>query len=163
MLLGRLYRNASSVFEFGLGESTSIASYVGVPRYSGVDSDAVWVRKARERSGANDRFHFTFADIGPTGPWGYPENNATAKIPYSYQTAPLYDELEPFDVYFVDGRYRVACICSSMLHAMSRGANMSFVLFGMHDWGREWYKVVLEVGDIVHESKHLVVLRARKC
>ena len=46
-LLASLYYNSSSVFEFGLGESTHIAAYVGVPRFAGVDSDAVWVAKAR--------------------------------------------------------------------------------------------------------------------
>lgn len=163
MLLGELYRNASSVFEFGLGESTLIASYVGVPRYSGVDSDAAWVNKARD--GANvDGYHFTFADIGPTRAWGYPINdNATtnAKVPFSYQTSPLYVEMLPFDVYLVDGRYRVACLCSSMMHAMSRGADMSAVHFGMHDWGRAYYAVALEVGYVVHRSELLVILRKR--
>ncbi len=88
-------------------------------------------------------------------------NNATAKIPYSHQTVPLYNELKPLVVYFIDGKCRVACICSLMLHAMSRGADMSYLLFGMHDWVREWYRVVLEVGDIVHELKCLVVSRTR--
>jgi hypothetical protein len=157
-LLGKLYRNASSVFEFGLGESTLIASHVGVPRYSGVDSDAVWVNKSREGAGS-DRYHFTFADIGPTRAWGYPVNDTSSKLPYSYQTSPLYVELMPFDVYLVDGRYRVACVCSSMLHAMSRGADMSTVMFGMHDWGREYYVVVLKVGYIVHRSELLAVLK----
>jgi hypothetical protein len=137
-----------------------IAAHVGVPRYSGVDSDPVWVQKARELSGA-DHFHFTFADIGLTMSWGRPVNETTAKIPFSYQSAPLYDELEPFDTYLVDGRYRVACFCSSMLHAMSRGGDMSRVMFGIHDWGRAEYRVVLEVGDVVHQSSLLAVLKAK--
>jgi len=60
-LLASIYFNSSSVFEFGLGESTHIAAYVGVPRYSGVDNDPVWVVKARD--GAEmDHFRFSFAD-----------------------------------------------------------------------------------------------------
>ena len=64
-LLARIYFNASSVFEFGLGESTHIAAYVGVPRYSGVDNEVVWVGKARD--GAKlDHFRFSFSDTGKT-------------------------------------------------------------------------------------------------
>ena len=137
-----------------------IAAHVGVPRYSGVDSDAVWVQKAREQSRA-DHFRFTFADIGPTRAWGRPANNSTAKIPLSYQSAPLYVEPEPFDVYLVDGRYRVACFCSSVLHAMGRGADMSRAMFGIHDWSRAEYKAVLEIGDVVRESSLLAVLRVK--
>lgn len=137
-----------------------IAAHVGVPRYSGVDSDAAWVQKAREQSGA-DRFHFTFADIGPTRAWGNPVRNATSKIPFSYQSSPLYIETLPFDVYLVDGRYRVACFCSSVLHAMGRGADMSTTVFAMHDWGRPEYMAVLEVGDLVGRSSLLAVFRAK--
>jgi hypothetical protein len=67
-LLGEVYYNASSVFEFGLGESTQIAAHVGVPRYSGVDSDARWVTQARAKA-AKNHFRFYFADIGQTHDW----------------------------------------------------------------------------------------------
>ena len=53
--------------------------------------------------------------------WGNPIDNANPKIPYSYQSAPLYGKAMPFDVYMVGGRYRVVCFCPSMLHAMDRG------------------------------------------
>ena len=64
--IGNLYYKASSVFEFGMGESTLIAATVKVPRYAGVDSDAVWVAKAREEAIANgmDHFRYYFSDIG---------------------------------------------------------------------------------------------------
>ncbi|KAL3785517.1 hypothetical protein ACHAW5_005271 [Stephanodiscus triporus] len=153
MLLGRVYRDASSVFEFGLGESTLIASHVGVPRYSGVDSDPAWVKTAREMSSREDNsshFRFAFADIGPTRAWGKPIDGADPKIPFSYQSAPLYGEVMPFDVYYVDGRYRVACLCASMLHAMDRGGDCSAE-----------YDVVLEVGDIVNRSSLLAIFRKK--
>lgn len=160
-ILGRIYFNATSVFEFGLGESTMIAAHVGVPRYAGVDSDAEWVAKARDGS-KMDHFRFSFADTGNTGAWGYPTNNKLQKIPYNYQVAALSAEMEPFDVYLVDGRYRVACACASMLHAMSRGGNMSHIMFGVHDWtGRDFYWPVLEVADIVHEGELLRILKLK--
>ncbi len=66
-LLSDLYFNASSIFEYGLGESTYVAAHTGVPRYAGVDSDVNWVSTARDTVVANlsgDNFRFYFADIG---------------------------------------------------------------------------------------------------
>eukprot|EP00581_Thalassiosira_minuscula_P020120 CAMPEP_0183719400 /NCGR_PEP_ID=MMETSP0737-20130205/12357_1 /TAXON_ID=385413 /ORGANISM="Thalassiosira miniscula, Strain CCMP1093" /LENGTH=270 /DNA_ID=CAMNT_0025949117 /DNA_START=71 /DNA_END=880 /DNA_ORIENTATION=+ len=162
LLLGKLYYNAKSVFEFGLGESTHIAAHVGVPRYSGIDSDASWVTYARDGIFGNDHFRFYFADIGKTGLWGYPNNTALGKIPYDYQIAPLAAEMEAFDVYLVDGRYRVACAAVSFLHAMDRGGDMSEVMVGMHDTDhRPAYKKIKDVADVVRSSERLWVLKLK--
>jgi hypothetical protein len=96
-LLGRVYYDADSIFEFGLGESTFIAAETNVPRYAGVDSNPMWVSQAREGStatpvanlndwGALDKvrkwshFRFYFADIGPTGSWGYPTDTSQGDV-----------------------------------------------------------------------------------
>lgn len=189
-LLASIYFNTSSLFEFGLGESTHITAYVDykpklqtlpggrreeegvgeaaaarghrptrlppsesggqaggatarhvhfeaprpwccVPRYSGVDNEVVWVGKARD--GAKmDHFRFSFADTGKTSMHGNPINDKMQKIPFNYQSAPLDNEAHAFDFYLVDGRYRVATACSSFLHAISRGGDMSRVMVGVH-------------------------------
>ena len=160
ILIGEYYRNASSVFEFGLGESTKIAAHVGVPRYSGVDSDAVWVSTARDAS--MDHFRFTFADIGQTKLWGKPVNAFLPKVQYNYQIAPLLIESLPFDFYMVDGRYRVACACLSLLHAMSRGGDMSKVLVAIHDsWRGIYFQYFGKVAEIVEKSDRLNVYKLR--
>uniref|UniRef100_A0A7S2KXX2 Uncharacterized protein n=1 Tax=Skeletonema marinoi TaxID=267567 RepID=A0A7S2KXX2_9STRA len=109
-----------------------------------------------------DHFRFIFADIGATGAFGTPENDTLQKIPLSYQSAPLNDEMEAFDFYLIDGRYRVACACASMLHAMSRGGDMQKVMFGVHDYpGREGYHQLESLGDIVKESERLRVFQVK--
>ena len=121
--LGKIYSKANSIFEYGLGESTSIAAYVGVPRYSGVDSDPAYVSYARTL--APDYFRFYFADIGPTKDWGYP-NRTLLKNKFNYQVSSLLSEKnKPFDVYMVDGRYRFPCVLISLLHAASSGTSSS--------------------------------------
>jgi hypothetical protein len=55
-LLAEIYGEANSVFEYGLGESTNIGNHMGVTRYAGIDSDAVWA--------VATHFRFYFADIG---------------------------------------------------------------------------------------------------
>ena len=83
-LLADIYSSVDSVFEFGLGESSKIAAWVGVPRYVGVDSDASWVTNVRKEVN-NDHFRFIFTDIGETGAYGNPKNEELQKIPLSYQ------------------------------------------------------------------------------
>ena len=129
-LLGRVYHDAESVFEYGLGESTYIAAEVGVPRYAGVDSDPVWVSIVRNQS--LPHFRFYFADIGETGKWGWPQK-PHPKNELNYQAVPLLSEPLPFDVYMVDGRWRVPTVALSFLHASARGANHNHTQVLLHD------------------------------
>jgi len=161
-LLGEIYFKANSVFEYGLGESTYIAAAVGVPRYAGVDSDPAWVVQARTKANMS-HFRFSFADIGSTGNLGYPKDSTLQKIQYNYQVAPLQVENAPFDVYLVDGRYRVASACVCLLHAMSRGGDMEKVLVGIHDndMGQRGYLIFVGVADIVEKRKKLWVYKIK--
>ena len=92
-MLGRIYGNASSVFEFGLGESTYLASHVGVPRYSGIDSDAAWISMVRNNVSGSYRFYF--ADIGMTRDWGYPieELKRLSTITKLFHSSPSHNRL----------------------------------------------------------------------
>jgi hypothetical protein len=129
--LSKIYGDAESVFEYGLGESTYIADHMGVPRYAGIDSDAAWVAAAREK--VSDHFRFYFADIGPTVAWGYPKTTDLAKSILNYQLMPMIVEPRPFDVYMVDGRWRLPCMIVSFLHASARGADHSKTTVLTHD------------------------------
>jgi len=160
--LGELYFHAESVFEYGLGESTLIAAAVDVPRFSGVDSDAEWVAQARSNSN-KPHFRFHFADIGDTKSWGYPKTKLR-KNAYSFQVAALVGEEEAFDVYLIDGRYRVACVCVAFLHAMQYGGDMEKVRVGIHDNHdlERGYKVVSEIGELVVQNEMLWVYKLKK-
>ena len=159
-LLANLYGSVESVFEYGLGESTRLAAAAKLVRYSGVDSDAQYV--ANSRNSAPSHFKFYFADIGPTREWGNPKE-LLRKQSIQYQIAPLLSELRPFDVYFVDGRFRVACVCASILHASKFGGFESVVL--MHDYkARPQYHVVETIADVIERSQSgkTVLLRRSK-
>mmetsp|Transcript_23673 Transcript_23673/g.42550 ORF Transcript_23673/g.42550 Transcript_23673/m.42550 type:complete len:100 (+) Transcript_23673:617-916(+) len=80
--------------------------YVGVPQLAGVDSDANWVAEARD--GSVDHYRFAFTNVGALGPLdGQPKNESLGKIPYDDQSGSLNNEMRAFDLYLVDGRYRV--------------------------------------------------------
>jgi len=129
-MLGQIYRDANSVFEYGLGESTYIANYVKVPRYAGTDSDPVWVGIVRDK--VEPHFRFYLSDIGPTKEWGLPLNESQKNI-LNYQLGPLITEPKPFDVYMVDGRWRLPCLIASFLHASARGAPHTKTIGLIHD------------------------------
>jgi hypothetical protein len=162
LVLGELYYNATSVFEYGLGESTRIAAATGVPRYSGVDSDPVWVAKARMDAN-RAHFRFNYGDIGDTGTFGHPLDKSLQKIQYDYQIASLILEDSPFDVYLVDGRYRVACACLSFLHAIKTGGDMEIVRVAIHDNDQKGrgYGIFQDVADLVIRKKKLWVYKIK--
>lgn len=122
ILLADVYSRAGSIVEFGLGESTMLAARVGgASRYVGVDSDAAWVARARDSVLTSSKtdgrdFRFVLADVGRTAAWGVP-HAPLAKQTWTYQIAPLLSERRPFDVYLVDGRWRLGCLLASFLHA----------------------------------------------
>lgn len=163
LVLGELYYNATSVFEYGLGESTRIAAFTGVPRYAGVDSDPVWVQMARKDAG-HGHFRFSYGDIGDTKLFGHPVDTTLRKIQYNYQVAPLALENSPFDVYLVDGRYRLACASLSFLHALKTGGDMEKVRVGIHDNDQTMrgYAVFREVAEVVIQKKKLWVYKLKK-
>ena len=157
-LMLKFYSSTRSVFEWGLGESTRIASAFSVSRYSGIDSDASYVSTCRNE--APTHFKFYFADVGDTKAWGVPTDENLPKQTMQYQVAPLLSELFSFDVYLVDGRYRVACVCLAFLHAEKFGAKEVIVL--MHDYGaRPQYHVVEQFAYIFERSSsgNLVALK----
>jgi hypothetical protein len=168
-MLGELYRNANSVFEYGLGESTYIADHVGVARYAGVDSDPVWVSSTRAK--VSNHFRFYFADVGVTKLWGYPNDASLAKNIYQYQIAPLMSEPYPFDVYMVDGRWRLPCLLLSFLHASAKGGDPAATIVLLHDClppsqpvvgDRVVYRQADTLLDLVRHSGELLCAYQRK-
>lgn len=129
--LGEIYRHATSLFEYGLGESTYIANHVGVPRYAGIDSDPVWVGMARDK--VAEYFRFYLGDIGKTKAWGFPTEPNQQKNILDYQLAPLIVEPLPFDVYMIDGRWRLPTMIACFLHASDRGAPHNQTVGLIHD------------------------------
>lgn len=165
ILLASIYSNATSVFEFGLGESTYLANHLGVPRYAGIDSDAVWVTGVRDK--VSPHFRFYFADVGKTREWGRPVEGSLKKNVWDYQLAPLHSEPLPFDVYLVDGRWRMACALASFLHASARGAPHEQTKVLIHDCKtkpiqREAYNRGDHLLDLLQHSGHALCVFQRK-
>jgi len=146
-MLWRIYRESDSVFEMGVGESTKIAVFTGVPRYTGVDGSIEWLGEVRKVSPSHYRFHW--ADVGEIGAWSVPTDTAaTLKWPF-YSMGALAAESAAFDFYLVDGRFRVACLCACLLHASRHGKDPAEFRVGVHDFQRiDYYRDALLVGEV---------------
>ena len=152
-LFGNILSNVSSVFEWGMGSSTLLAYQKNVKRLTAVDSSSTWVNslKANLRKSSYVLRH---VDIGPTKAWGIPIND-NFKIHWSKYSKAVNENSMPFDVYLVDGRFRVACACMGLWH----GHKDSLVL--VHDWNRKKYHIVLKVANVLTVVNNLVVLKRK--
>lgn len=146
-ILWRIYASSDSVFEMGVGESTQVAVFTGVPRFTGVDGSTAWLANISAASPPHYRFHW--ADIGAIGKWSIPQDDSTApKWPF-YSFAALAAESEAFDFYLVDGRFRVASVFACFLHASRCGRAPDGFRVGLHDFQRRHYHDVLQIANVV--------------
>ncbi len=156
-----LLRQASHVLEYGCGGSTVLAASYRDLRLFGVESDPVWLRKieahpALKSASAMGRFWLNYVNIGPTKKWGKPLTEDCrdnwplySNIPWSTQS--------DYDLIFVDGRFRVACI----LHAVLKAHRDTLIV--VHDfWNRSHYHVVLPFLELKQSCGTLGVFQRRR-
>jgi hypothetical protein len=120
-------KRSTMYLEYGSGGSTFLAAQLGIP-FVTVDSDPYFLSRVRrqiELAGllrSNQTYHY--ADIGLTGPWGWPVRPwaaSTKKVLHfaEYSDPPLHGlrEQPGPDFILIDGRFRVACTlkCLKML------------------------------------------------
>ncbi|MDQ0512187.1 hypothetical protein [Ancylobacter amanitiformis] len=148
---------AGSYMEFGAGGSTLLADrLVKGPVYC-VESDPAWIEKMRALSSGTDyERRFIFADIGPTGRWGRPLK-APGEVDYRNYHEHIWNEIgRSFDLYLIDGRFRVACFCQALLRAGPEARLM------VHDYrSRPHYHALETVAAAVSEVEDLTVFARR--
>lgn len=160
-LIGDLYYNASSVFEFGLGESSAIASWVGVPRFAGVDTDDLKLSYLQTKIQAN-HFRLYLGDVGNVMECGEPADIQLTKNHFDYQIAPLVAESFAFDLYYIDGPWRQACVAISFLHAIKHKGDLSSIKVILHDSLRSEYDVIEQkIADLITRTDHMWVFQLK--
>lgn len=108
----------------------------------------------------NGALNYTCIDIGPTKLWGHPLPTSNTSLFKRYPDAIANFNERHFDVVFVDGRFRVACV----LRALWFTDKSSVVL--LHDYNLERklrYQVVTEFYDTVALVDTLLILRPKSC
>lgn len=146
------------LLEFGAGGSTSLAARSGVSYIVSVESDVQWLdRLSRRPEMKGIRFVPFHVDIGPTGAWGTPTDPATARRWPGYYRA-VWKKIERTpDLVLVDGRFRVACALTSLLHCAPETPIV------IHDfWDRPQYHVVLKYLDCIEQADTIGVFRRKQ-
>lgn len=115
------YRTGQVILEYGSGDSTRGAAKLQKRLVMSVESDPEWADNLREEiaaSGPLATVVIHYADIGPTGPWGRALNDRAWRNYHAYPNG-VWDQ--PFfrhpDVVLIDGRFRTACLMTTMLRA----------------------------------------------
>lgn len=142
---------AKSYFEYGMGGSTVFASKVVSGPVHAIESDREWIEKIRDQISADDSYPrvLTHVGIGPTGEWGYPLDQSFRNDFPSYHEA-VHRTNTAFDLYFVDGRFRVACCCQVFRHMRADS------ILAVHDYrSRPQYHAVETMFRIIAEVEDL--------
>ena len=153
-LLATTYSEGASVFEWGMGSSTLIAEHLNVTRLTAVDNSLQWVSQVQDSLKRDTAYRLVHVNVGPILDWGRPASEGFIDLWPDYSTA-VDMEADPFDVYLVDGRFRVACACRALLHAHLDARVL------VHDFHRPEYHSLLHVAEIVSQVGSLAILRTR--
>lgn len=109
-----IVRGARVYGEYGVGASTEYVYRHTGARIVAVETSRGWaaeVARGKDRA----RLQLFWADLGPVGNWGYPLTYAKRGDFASYTDA-IWQLPEKPDVVLIDGRFRVACFLTSLLH-----------------------------------------------
>ena len=157
--LSEYLRNSArgkSILEFGCGGSTLLFANTG-KSVTSVESDRYFSNQVSSHIltlKLQDRVRVFWVDIGPTKTYGQPWKItgwyfSRRYSSYSRAVFNSYQDLKVVDMVFVDGRFRVACVMSSLLNIEK---NFTLVVDDYFD--RPEYHVISEVLGNPHTSIH---------
>lgn len=163
--------------EFGCGGSTFLVLNITSAQVISIESDPAFIEQlsanklianALKTPDANHhtkslspRLRFYHIDIGKTGKWGFPLDDAKREnyplySQFIFQTLPSEEILE-IDTIFIDGRFRVACVLSTLLHCHQDSTII------IHDFfNRPHYHIVLEFLDVIDQTETLGVFKSKE-
>lgn len=164
-LFVKIIKNSKNYLEFGIGGSTFSALENSKARVYSVESDKAWVKKTIKHPYIKwmkflGRLKIVYVDIGPTRKWGFPKGN-DYKFKYPDYSGKIfeYKNIDAIDTVFVDGRFRVACILSTIFSYYKK----STVKILIHDFkNRPHYHLVLKYLNIINEIDSMVVCVIKK-
>jgi hypothetical protein len=112
----QLIEGANRYVEYGCGGSTRVALSQSNAQIFAVDSSSEWVARVRaDAATLRERLHVECIDLGPLGDWGAPLGYSHRRNFRSYIQSP-WRRTDTADLVLIDGRFRVATFCCSMLH-----------------------------------------------
>jgi hypothetical protein len=153
-------RCSKNYLEFGTGGSTVMATANVSNFVISVDSSEVWLAKVAQSCAAARAGIIPLlvhADIGPVRALGYPlDDTFKAKWPQYVSTVWNIPQAAISDLCLIDGRFRVACFLSILLHCSPQ----TIIMF--HDFPeRKHYHIVRQFADEIATTDSLVAFRRK--
>jgi hypothetical protein len=153
-------RCSKQYLEFGTGGSTILAAAHVATSVTSVDSSDEWqarVAKSCAAAGTQIVPLLVWVDIGRVGPWGRPiDDSAKSRWPEYFSAVWKIPQAMGTDLCLIDGRFRVACFLSVLLHCSPLTTIM------IHDFPeRDIYHVVQQFADQIAIADSLAVFHRR--
>lgn len=149
-LFDRKIKNSRAILEFGMGGSTIRSLQKSKAKIYSIDSSPDWIEEMRGyfqiRYMERKRLTLLHVDIGPTGAWGWPADEA-AKERFPDYSSLIFDIIDStsIDTVLVDGRFRVACALKTIIECQEN-SNLEIMI---HDfWDRTQYHLILKYLDV---------------
>lgn len=162
ILLLSYLNSSTNYFEFGAGGSTELAcSLENVRKVVSSEGSSEFLNSLVDRSPClkTKKFVPNYIDIGPVGNWTVPLDKTTKPRWKNYALSiHQFKELKP-EVVLVDGRFRAACVLSTLLLANEGYTPIILV----HDFFERFrhYKVVLQFATMEKCADRLIALRPK--
>ncbi|MGY3614459.1 hypothetical protein [Bradyrhizobium sp. USDA 10063] len=140
--------------EFGSGGSTWLASQTEKEWIISIDSSQEWLANvANATDDCITKPQLVHVDIGKLREWGYPaDREKESSWPQYHEGIWQRPESRNADLYFVDGRFRVACFVQCLLHSTS-GA-----FIAIHDFAnRPQYHSVKSIAREIARANNMSV------
>lgn len=153
-------QKCSSYLEYGCGGSTIAAARYD-KRYTSVESDPYYLHAVRSKiiSLGYTPGTMLYANIGLTGPWGYPVLKAPTPGRLQrwrrYAELPWTLDIHP-DLILIDGRFRVFCA----LTCISRQTEFEMLVDDYE--GREYYRTIEAFSCLVGMRGRLAVFQPKR-
>jgi hypothetical protein len=153
--------HSGKILEFGMGGSTRRFLESGIARLDSVESDPAWLSAMAKETFfkffiRKKRLFPHYANIGPTRQHGLPCGSPNLTWLRYHRQAWTDIDAKSLDLVFIDGRFRLACACQTLLRCPQRPPIM------IHDFSnRRQYHAILEYTDILDSAETMIVLKQK--
>ncbi len=142
--------------EFGSGGSTWLASQMRKEWIISIDSSQEWLANvANATKDCPTKPNLVYIDIGKLREWGFPaDRERESSWPQYHESIWQRPESRNADLYFIDGRFRVACFTQCLLHSPPG------TFIAIHDFAsRPQYHVVRQIAREVARANNMSVFQ----
>lgn len=116
-LFKKTVKDAKVYAEYGCGSSTIWVAKNCEARIFSVDTSKDWVQHVKRKLLKNSiQIEITDVDVGELGEWGRPVNYSK-RSDFSNYTTSIWNYNQKPDVVLIDGRFRVSCFLTTLIHA----------------------------------------------